>query len=200
MESLYYSEMGCSNRWQQYLKKYLSSDKSLRILYTSMTCKDTPNVFFLFDNKDRCDAVYVHHIDTDFQKLNCDFVFDYDVILRHFSNYSSCSSSEQEKILSIRNNELENIKKIASYISEREERRVSFGFVYFAFDFERNYAYDHKYMFYSINSGSSFIEEEVDMSDTSFHDSDFMGKIIYIHNCLVKQDKGKSFIKAQGIM
>lgn len=199
MENLYYSGIVRSNRWQQYLKKCLYSDKSLKILYTAMTCKDTPNVFFLKENEDRCDAVYVHHIDTDFQKLNCEFVFDYDVILRHFSNYIS-SSENQEKILSIRNEELENIKKIASYISKREGRRVSFGFVYFAFDFEKNYDYDCKYMFYSINSGGSFIEEEVDMSDTCFQDSDFLGKLIYIHNCLVKQDKGKSFFKALGTM
>lgn len=195
MDKLYYSK----KRWQDILKHYLSNDKSLRVLYTSTTCKDVPSVVLYKENKDRCDTVYTYQVESSFQEDNPSCVFNYDIILRHFNNYSISSSEDQEEVLNMRNKELDNVKKIALYISKREKRRVSFGFVYYAFNFERNYDYDNKYMFYSIKDGI-LIEEEVDMSDTCLCDSDFMGKIIYMHNCLVKQDKGKGFIKSLTIM
>ena len=49
MDKLYYSK----KRWQDILKHYLSNDKSLRVLYTSTTCKDVPSVVLYKENKDR---------------------------------------------------------------------------------------------------------------------------------------------------
>ena len=162
-------------KWQRYLRSYLFVDESVRILYSAFKNCYLPPVMADPKCRNCCDYTF-YDIDSNFREKRSDLVIDYDVIIRH-SDPTVDANGEVEK-----NKELACIKEFALSISEEHGKRVSFGFVYDTSKFKIH-------IFYSVLPDGSFTSEEVDMSDSCGRDSDFSGKVLYMHNCLVQKDK-----------
>lgn len=151
-----------------YLDKYLNSH-NLNLLYMAHNAF-TSDVNVMSHNYNNLYA------DTSF-KPNGDkdsATIDYDLIIIEFHHGESERTIEYESNI---------LKSFASSVAKNKHKRVSIGFF--------SYSKPNIYSFYSISPDGNSAEEQGDMLDAPIRPSEYIGKMLFIHNKYTEQDKNQ---------